>query len=183
MSKQRDSILAIFDENQIKSMAEDAAYIAKSILQIGWIDHSITLIDKPRIKYDALINLQTNEIQINLGKLKPLPENCFKNTCTVKYRLLLAIYEDVYHEVRHSYQKLAIQAYYEEWPFQFENKETCMLWLKDLNTEKSEICEADANDFAYYLVHRFPIRKPMVTRNRKLNRLKKRYDMIDLPAK
>ena len=55
--------------------------------------------------------------------------------------------------------------------------------LKDMNTEKSEICEADANDFAYYLVHRSPILVPMVTRNRKLNRLKKRYDMIDLPAK
>lgn len=181
MSKQRDENIAIFSEDLIKSMAEEAAYIAKFILQIEWFPHSIVFIDKPRIKYDAFVNIETNEIQLNLGKIQPLPECCFENHCGIEKRFVIAIYNAVYHEIRHIYQNLVVRAYLEKWPYLYEKREVCELWQKDLNTSVSDILEKDANDFAYYLAHRFPIRGPMAETNKMRNEMKKKYDMIELP--
>ena len=49
-----------------------------------------------------------------------------------------------------------------------------------MGDDKQDI-EADANDFAYYLSNRYPIRLPMLRTSRRLGAFKRKYDKVEIP--
>ena len=181
----------MIDNTVIEKCAKDAARIADAILELGW-DYTIILINDPHNPSVGTLDLVTDEIAINLAVLKPYPVETLSHLCDVPedaedFALLLKVYFVVYHEMRHLYQKLALElyAYYKTDTSVelLESPETCERWLAAINHQnvKSE-AEVDADCFAAYLIARFPIQKQIKGSDERTAEFKRRYDKIEIPV-
>lgn len=93
----------------------------------------------------------------------------------------------VFHEMRHLYQVQVVQAYNANQMLgsklvpQPESDKKCMLWKAELSCAPSDgELETDANEFAYYLTNRYPVKIPMMRTSRRIGAFKRRYDKITL---
>lgn len=190
----------MLDNARIENCAEKAAYIAYTILGLD-CPYSIALINDPTLTIDGQLDTQENVIQLNLAILKPFPPDTMIGPCEEMsaedrqidedYRHMLKVCSVVFHEMRHLYQKAAVQAYMINRRFgarmapQPESDKKCELWLKEMQIDVvgdgEQDIEADANDFAYYLSNRYPIQLPMLQTSRRLGAFKRKYDKVEIP--
>ena len=186
----------MLDESRIKTWAEKAARVAYTVLGLD-CKYSVVLINDPAIIEDGLLNTEKNEIQLNLALLEPFPHDTAgtDNPQTEKDRLLdedyrhpLKVCYIIFHEMRHLYQKRTIEAYSINQHFggklapQRESDKKCALWLEEMkNPAPGQDIEEDANDFAYYLTNRYPLKLPMLQTNRRIGSFKRKYDKLEIP--
>lgn len=195
----------MLDNARIKAWAEKAARVAYAILGLN-CPYSVSLINDPAIPEDAQLDTQKNEVQINLAALEPfsaevMPTSALTSEPTSTpvtdedrqldedYRLMMKVYYLVYHEMRHLYQKQAVNAYAinkrlggRKTAPHLESDKKCALWLKEMKEPgPDQDIEEDANDFAYYLSNRFPAQLPMQRTSRRLGAMKRKYDKVEIP--
>ena len=188
--------------NQIEYIAYDAAHVAYSVLGLD-CKYSINFIEEPEMQFDGFLDTDNNIINLNLCVLTPFSHEAVPPSIPVEdmspeeleidenYRHSMKIYSVVYHEMRHLYQKRAVEIYTIN---QFlgggikplESKKKCELWAQELKIYvlgegSGTDVEADADDFAYYLSNRHPIKLPMMRTNRRLAAMKRKYDKVELP--
>ena len=194
----------MFSDVMIEKWAKGAAYIAYHVLGLNnyKCDYTVTVINDPSYEQDGLFSIGDNEIRLNLAKLVPYPVEGMlgrPNDMSEKealadedYRHALSICAIVFHEMRHLYQKEAVKIYEVNKMLggntlkPFESAAKCELWKKELegyvlNESENTDLEMDANDFAYYLSNRFPIKLPMQRTNRRLGNMKRKYDKVPIP--
>ncbi len=181
---------------QIEAYAEKAGRIAYTVLGLD-SPYSIAFIDDPTISEDARLDTQKNEVQINLALLEPFSTETMPGPSDMtekqekvyeNYRHMMKVYYLVYHEMRHLYQKRAVEAYQINKMLggghiipPLESDKKCALWLSEMTTPGSEQdIEEDANDFAYYLTNRFPANLPMARTSRRLAAIKRKYDKVEI---
>ena len=187
----------MLEREQIEACAKKAGRIAYTVLGLD-CPYSITFISDPTIPEDARLDTQKNEVQINLALLKPFStevmpasEDMTKEDKQVDedYRHMMKVYSLVYHEMRHLYQKRAVEAYLINKKLgggrtipALESDKKCALWLSEMQTSgPNQDIEEDAEDFAYYLTNRFPAQLPMARTNRRLAAMKRKYDKVEIP--
>ena len=109
----------MLDNDRIKAAADKAAKVAYTVLGLD-CPYSVALINDLSIPEDARLDTQRNEIQLNLALLEPfstdvMPSGELKTEEDKRvdedYRHLMKVYSLVYHEMRHLYQKQAVNAY------------------------------------------------------------------------
>lgn len=157
-------------------------------------------------------NNRTAVIYLNLSKLTPFSTTVMPSaplntpedvTLDENYRHLMKIFTVVYHEMRHLYQRRAVELYMLNQFIggginQLESKKKCELWKSELEgyvlgeggiNKKGDYAtdlEADADDFAYYLSNRYPTKLTMLQTNKRIGMFKKKYDKrfdeIDMPG-
>lgn len=105
---------------KIATVARNAAHVAYTVLGLD-CPYSITFINKPELAFDGLLSNQENVIQLNLAHLKPfstavMPTGKLKTEeeyeLDENYRHAMKIYSVVFHEMRHLYQKRAVEIYH-----------------------------------------------------------------------
>lgn len=187
----------MLDNDRIKAAAEKAARVAYTVLGLD-CPYSVAFINNPDIPEDALLDTQGNVIEINLALLEPFSTDVMPSTEPMTeeekqldedYRHLMKIYSLVYHEMRHLYQKQAVNAYAINKKLgggrtvpSLESDKKCALWLKEMKEPgPDQDIEADANDFAYYLTNRFPANLPLQRTNRRIGAMKRKYDKVEIP--
>lgn len=199
----------MLDRDHIENIARKAAYVACKVLGLDQCGcrYSVALIDDPTISEDGLLDTQGNIIQLNLATLRPFPPESMPapdvktdedRALDEDYRYMMKICYVVYHEMRHLYQKRAVEIY-ELNRFMgsssfkpLESSKKCELWKQEMQgyelgvqgilADGEEIdIEADANDFAYYLSNRYPIQLPMQRTSRRLGAMKRKYDKVEVP--
>lgn len=187
----------MLDNARIKVWAEKAARVAYAVLGLN-CPYSVSLINDPAIPEDAQLDTQKNEVQINLATLEPFSAEVMPTSEPVtdedrlldeEYRLMMKVYYLVYHEMRHLYQKQAVNAYAINRRLgggktapHLESDKKCALWLKEMKEPgPDQDIEEDANDFAYYLSNRFPAQLPMQRTSRRLGAMKRKYDKVEIP--
>ena len=190
----------MLDNARIENCAKKAAYIAHTVLGLN-CPYSVALINDPALDVDGRLDTHENVIQLNLALLKPFPPDVFFGPCEEiseeeqrideDYRHMLKVCSVVFHEMRHLYQKIAVQAYMINKRLgsrmipRLESDKKCELWLKemqsDVTVDDEQDIEADANDFAYYLSNRYPNCLPMMRTSRRLGAFKRKYDKIEIP--
>ena len=137
----------MLDNDRIRATAEKAAKVAYTVLGLD-CPYSVALIDDPTIPEDARLDTQGNVIEINLAKLEPfstdvmvgVPESMSEDDKKVDedYRHILKICSLVFHEMRHLYQKQAVNGYLinkargGRMAPQPESDKKCELWLKEM---------------------------------------------------
>ena len=186
--------------DKISNAAKNAAYVAYTVLGLD-CPYSVEFISKPELPFDGLLSHKENSIQLNLSHLEPfsqsvMPAGDLKSEedyeLDENYRHTMKICSVVFHEMRHLYQKRAVEIYHVNRflgaksikPLESEKK--CSLWEQELQQyilgegEGTDI-EADANDFAYYLTNRYPSNLPMLQTNRRLGAMKRKYDKVEIP--
>ena len=155
-------------------------------------EYSVTLIDDPSIIEDGLFDTKDNSIMLNLAQLNPFPPGTFGNednsALDEDFRLVMKICYIIYHEMRHLYQKRAVEIYTINKMMggkmlkPLESDKKCELWLMEIQEpgENTDI-EEDSDDFAYYLTNRYPIKLPMMRTNRRLGAMKRKYNKVEIP--
>ena len=110
-------------------------------------------------------------------------------TLDENYRHMMKVYSLVYHEMRHLYQKQAVNIYAINKKLggktlpQPESDKKCALWLSEMKDPgPNQDIEADADDFAYYLTNRYPVKLTMARTSRRLGAMKRKYDKVEIPA-
>ena len=193
--KKTDGEAAPLNPEFIECWARKAADIAYRLLGLRGT-YSIVQIDEPSIEEDGRLNTQTNTIELNLALLCPFPpestgsrqfQNEYERLRDENYRAALKVCYVVFHEMRHLYQVQVVQAYNANQMLgsklvpQPENDKKCMLWKAELSCVPSDgEIETDANEFAYYLTNRYPVKIPMMRTSRRIGAFKRRYDRITL---
>ncbi len=185
----------MLDNDRIKAAAEKAARVAYTVLGLD-CPYSVAFINDPDISEDARLDTQKNEVQLNLALLEPFSTDVMpspepmteeEKQLDEDYRHLMKIYSLVYHEMRHLYQKQAVNAYAINKKLgrttpALESDKKCALWLKEMKAPApGQDIEADANDFAYYLTNRFPANLPLQRTNRRIGAMKRKYDKVEIP--
>lgn len=185
----------MLNKDQIEDAAKKAAYVAYEVLGLD-CKYEVALMEDPTIIEDALLDTTQHRILLNLSLLKPFPVGSAgydggDPLVDENYRHLLKICYLIFHEMRHLYQKRAVEAYFINEALggkiapQRESSKKCKQWLEEMQTpaaDNSDI-EADADSFAYYLTNRYPIEIPyMVEKSRRLSAMKRKYDKIPLPV-
>ena len=184
--------------DKIESIAKEAAVVAYTVLGLD-CDYSVSLIDDPTIIEDGLFDTKDNIIMLNLAQLEPFPPGATiveieDPAVDEDFRLFLKICYIVFHEMRHLYQKRAVEIYTlnkmmgSKMIKLLESDRKCELWIEEMqraeknadNEEKPDI-EEDCDDFAYYLTNRYPITLPMMRTNRRLGAMKRKYDKVEIP--
>lgn len=187
------------DNTTILRIARAAARVAAGVLDFGAYEsapedaipsregfrYSVVLVDRPDAAEDGYFNTKENEIQINAATIKPFPGDGSE-----EIRLVMSICYVVYHEMRHFYQKRAVEAYVINQMFgsgsvpMLENKKRCEKWLAEMGEGGvPDDVEEDADAFADYLISRWPY--PGVIIEKKVNTskvagMKRRYDKVAL---
>lgn len=185
----------MISEETMQRVIEKSAAVAYSVLGLD-NKYSVKLINDPAYVQDGLFGSEGNEVIINLATLKPYPQSAYplKPNATPEEAELnkdirLAIYATyvVFHEMRHLYQKRAVEIYLlnrfmgsKSFP-QLESDKKCAIWEQELKEYKLGDgmvwdIEEDADAFANYLIHRYPTAIPMKTTNRRIGALKRKYD-------
>ena len=186
----------MLDNDRIKAAADKAAKVAYTVLGLD-CPYSVALINDLSIPEDARLDTQRNEIQLNLALLEPfstdvMPSGELKTEEDKRvdedYRHLMKVYSLVYHEMRHLYQKQAVNGYLINKKLggrmapHLESDKKCELWLKEMKAPgPDQDIEDDANDFAYYLTNRFPANLPLQRTNRRIGAMKRKYDKVAIP--
>ena len=185
----------MLDNDRIKAAAEKAARVAYTVLGLD-CPYSVAFINDPDISEDARLDTQKNEVQLNLTLLEPfstdvMPSHELKTEedrqLDEDYRHMMKVYSLVYHEMRHLYQKQAVNAYLINKKLgrttpALENDKKCALWLKEMQEPgPNQDIEKDANDFAYYLTNRFPANLPLQRTNKRIGAMKRKYDKVEIP--
>lgn len=183
--------------DRIELIAKKAAAVAYTVLGLD-CDYSVTLIDDPSIIEDGLFNTKDNIIMLNLAQLEPFPPGTFGNendpALDEAFRLVMKICYIIFHEMRHLYQKRAVEIYTlnkmmgSKMFKPLESDKKCELWLhemqiaeKNADIDEEPDIEEDCDDFAYYLTNRYPIELPMMRTNRRLGVMKRKYDNVEIP--
>ena len=185
----------MLDNDHIKACAKKAARVAYAVLGLD-CHYSIVFIHEPTIQEDARLDTTKNEIQINLALLKPFSTEAMPCSDDLKeeekqidenYRHIMKIFYLVYHEMRHIYQKRAVEAYLINQRLggsvlrPLESDKKCALWLSEMQAPgPNQDIEEDADDFAYYLTNRYPVQLPMLRTNRRLAAMKRKYDKMEI---
>ena len=187
----------MLERERIEACAKKAGRIAYTVLGLD-CPYSIAFINDPSIPEDARLDTQKNEVQINLALLKPFSTEVMPSLelkteedrqLDEDYRHMMKIYSLVYHEMRHLYQKRAVEAYLINKKLgggrtvpALESDKKCALWLSEMQNQGSDQdIEEDAEDFAYYLTNRFPANLPLQRTNRRLAAMKRKYDKVEIP--
>ena len=189
----------MIDHDKLKRVAERAAKVAEYLLGIQ-LPYSVSLINDSSHIQDGLFGTERNEIKINLTALEPYPpeslpiqsvnptdEEIQQNEFA---RYALKTVYIVFHEMRHLYQIQAVSAYALnlfmgggiKLP---ESAKKCSQWQKELETynlneSAGTDIEEDAEAFATYLIHRYPVNIKMRMTNRRIGGIKRKYDKINL---
>ena len=180
--------------NAIEVYAQDAARVAYAVLGLD-CPYSVILINDPTVPEDARLDTQKNQVQINLAVLEPFSTDVMPADededpiVDENYRHTMKVYSLVYHEMRHLYQKRAVEAYMINRSLgggrtvpALESDKKCALWLSEMQAPApDQDIEEDAEDFAYYLSNRHPIQLPMLRTSRRLAAMKRKYDKIEIP--
>ena len=187
----------MLDNDRIRATAEKAAKVAYTVLGLD-CPYSVAFINEPDIPEDARLDTQGNIIEINLAKLEPFPTEVMvgvpeqmteeERRVDEDYRHIMKICSLVFHEMRHLYQKQAVNGYLinkatgGRMAPQPESDKKCALWLSEMQAPgPDQDMEEDANDFAYYLTNRYPAKLPMQRTNRRLGAMKRKYDKVEIP--
>ena len=181
-----------YDPDRIKSIAKEAAAVAYKVLGLD-CNYSVALIDDPSIIEDGIFKTKDNIIMLNLARLEPYPAG----TLIIEmedpdndedFRLAMKICFIVFHEMRHLYQKRAVEIYTINKMMggkmfkPLESDKKCELWLKEMQEDgEDQDIEGDSDDFAYYLTNRYPVELPMTRTNRRLGVMKRKYDKGEIP--
>lgn len=191
---------AMLTPERITTVAKNAAHVAYTVLGLD-CPYSVQIIDRRELPFDCLLRDRDNTIQLNLSHLEPFSQSVMPASdpkteedyeLDENYRHTMKICSVVFHEMRHLYQKRAVEIYHVNRflgaksikPLESDKK--CSLWEQELQQyilgegEGTNI-EADANDFAYYLSNRYPINLPMLQTNRRLGAMKRKYDKVEIP--
>ena len=186
----------MLNEKQILRIATTAADVAAALfaesnplLGPDYLKYSVDLINDPSFPEDALFNTQESKVLINLAQLQPFPPEFGGDSDDV--RLAFKVIFLAYHEMRHAYQRKALEVYTLNqmmgggFPL-LESKKKCELWLKEMapaatNTNAASDCEQDADAFAWYLLSRSPVEMPLVKTNRHIGIMKRKYDKFEVP--
>ena len=194
----------MLSEKMIEKWAKGAAYVSYHVLGLDKLNckYTVTLVNDSDYVQDGLFNSSDNDIRLNLAKLVPYPVEGMlgrpkdmsekEALADEDYRHALSICAIVFHEMRHLYQKEAVKIYEVNKMLggntlkPLESAAKCELWKKELegyvlNESENTDLEMDANDFAYYLSNRFPIKLPMQRTNRRLGNMKRKYDKVPIP--
>ena len=178
--------------DKIESIAKEAAVVAYTVLALD-CDYSVSLIDDPTIIEDGLFDTKDNIIMLNLARLEPFPPGTLiiemeDPDQDENFRLVMKICYIIFHEMRHRYQKRAVEIYTLNKMLggkmfkPLESDKKCELWLKEMQeTGETTDIEEDCDDFAYYLTSRYPIELPMTRTNRRLGAMKRKYDKMEIP--
>ena len=187
----------MLDNDRIKAIADNAARIAYTILGFD-CPYSVAFIDDPSIPEDARLDTQKNEVQINLALLEPFSTDAMPCpdaktdedlALDEDYRHKMKVCSLVYHEMRHLYQKRAVEAYLINKRLgggktvpTLESDKKCEQWLEEMKIPApGQDIEDDAEDFAYYLTNRYPSQLPMQRTSRRLAAMKRKYDKVAIP--
>ena len=189
----------MLDEQKLQKVAEKAARTAVNLLSMEK-KYTVKLINDPEIIQDALFGTQENEILINLAMLKPFPQSALplspnateeeieKNT---DIRIILMVCYLTFHEIRHLYQKWAVEMYLinrlmgsKSFHQPESDKKSALreseLKAYELGDGKSWDIEEDADAFAAYLLHRYPAKMDLGKTDRRMGVLKRKYDKIEI---
>lgn len=182
--------------NQILHIATTAADVAAAVLGVEDFKYSVGLINDPAFTEDALFNTQENKVLINMAQLHPFPQECAESA-SENVRLVFKVIYLTYHEMRHAYQKKALEIYTINQMLgsgtlpMVESKKKCELWLSEMKGNPSDPfqvggtiesdCEQDAEAFAWYLLSRSPIRIPLTRTNKHIGIMKRKYDKVEVP--
>ena len=181
-----------YDPDSIKSIAKEAAAVAYKVLGLD-CNYSVALIDDPSIIEDGIFKTKDNIIMLNLARLEPYPAGSLiidmEDPDNDEYfRLAMKICFIVFHEMRHLYQKRAVEIYTINKMMggkmfkPLESDKKCELWLKEMQEDgEDQDIEGDSDDFAYYLTNRYPVELPMTRTNRRLGVMKRKYDKVEIP--
>ena len=191
----------MLSEEQIKKVAEGAASTAASLLSLGR-KYTIAVINDPSYIQDGLFGSESNEIIINLATLEPYPQSSYplKENATAEQiqtneeiRYALKVCFITFHEIRHLYQKWAVEVYTlnrmlgaKSFP-QPESDKKSELWKQELATYQlgdglEWDIEEDAETFARYMIHRYPVKIEMRGTSRRMGVMKRRYDRVEIHA-
>ena len=137
----------MLDNAGIENTAKKAACIAYTVLGLD-CSYSIALINDPTLTVDGQLDTQENIIQLNLAALKPFPPDAMVGQdekmseedlwIDEDFRHILKVCVVVLHEMRHLYQKRAVEAYTINKRLggrmapQPESDKTCELWLREM---------------------------------------------------
>ena len=186
-------------DEQIERIAKDAARVASELLSLEK-EYTISVIDDPNYIQDGLLDTQESSIIINRATLEPYPVESYppKPDATEddlefneNVRTALKICFITYHEVRHLYQVWAVNNYTinkmlgGRMAKQPESDKKCALWAEELKSYRlddgrSWDVEEDADAFAYYLLHRYPVPSEMTITDRRLGVFKRKYNKIEV---
>ena len=180
-------------EEKILQIAKQSADVAAHVLCLTDYDYSVELISNPELIEDGIFLTETNTVQINLAQLQPFTnaelaiKNCKKES---DLPMILKIVYLTFHEMRHFYQKKAVEAYAVNQMMagkmipQPESDRKCELWLREMKGVSSEDTdiEADSDAFAVYLLHRYPMKLEWTGTNRRIGYIRRKYDKVGLPG-
>ncbi len=167
------------DENILR-IANMAAKTAADVL--GVEKYSVDLIKDPSASEDALFNTQENKVLINLATIVPFSVEI--GIDDEDKRLALKVAFVTYHEIRHAYQKKAVEVYTINQMLgsgilpMLESKKKCEMWLEELKVDGPEV-EQDADAFAWYLLSRV-FRMQLIKTNKHLGIMKRKYDKVEI---
>lgn len=192
----------MIDQSLLEKVVIRSAKVAALFLGIG-ITYSVRVINDSSLIQDGLFGADGNEICINIARLEPYPQSALplrskspteeekKSNEDIRYALRATYI--VFHEMRHLYQKRAVEAYAINRMLgggrsipPLENDKKCALWEQELkeyklgSAENTDI-EADAETFATYLIHRYPVKIEMKQSSRRMGAMKRKYDRKEIP--
>ena len=105
---------------RITTVAKNAAHVAYTVLGLD-CPYSVEIIDRRELPFDGLLRDRDNTIQLNLSHLEPfsqsvMPASDLKTEedyeLDENYRHTMKICSVVFHEMRHLYQKRAVEIYH-----------------------------------------------------------------------
>ena len=192
----------MIDQNLLEKVVTRSAKVAALFLGID-VTYSVRIINDPSFVQDGLFGADGNEICLNLARLEPYPQSSLplqsdspteeeiKENEDIRYALRATYI--VFHEMRHLYQKRAVEAYAINRMLgggrtirPLENDKKCALWEQELKEYKlgsagDTDIEADAETFATYLIHRYPVKIEMKQSSRRMGAMKRKYDRREIP--
>ena len=192
----------MIDKDVLLRVIRKSADVAAQFQGID-VPYSVSLIDDPSFEQDGLFGTGNNEIVINLATLKPYPlssiplksenptDEEIKENENLRYALKATFI--VFHEMRHLYQKCAVTAYAINRMMAgreihlLESDKKCSLWESEmkaytLGEGNDTDLEADAEAFAEYLIHRYPVKIKMTQTSKRMGALKRKYDKVAIPV-
>ena len=167
-------------DEKILRVANLAAKTAAEVLGVD--KYTVELTNDPSAPEDALFNTQENKVLINLGTLDPFPIEIGMEDADKRLALKIAFV--TYHEIRHAYQKKAVEVYTINQMLgggvlpMLESKKKCEMWLEELKVDGPEI-EQDADASAWYLLSRV-FKLELIKTNKHLGIMKRKYDKVEI---
>ena len=191
----------MYDHDFIARWVESAMYVADTVL--GLKSYMTTeYISNTSLPFDGICQASEGGLStliINEPMITPMPVEMIgtqesyaalpkaEKAAVDKMLFIMKICYIVFHEMRHVYQRDVVHAFTanpagRKMP---ESAETCGLWKSELDKctaleSRSEVLEQDAEDFACYMISRYPESMPVNKADWYL-KLAEKYDRVKIP--